>query len=125
MLIGPTITLAELEKHMEAQKSKNSKEINELARDLEMVHQELNGISMYVRDEKGDRVVNPRYTELKEEFREKEKRYENLIQSNDFIKEKLDEIEDLEIQTNGQFNKEKEKITLSLNDCVLLGVKVE
>lgn len=123
MLIGPTLSLVKLEEHMEQKISDNKMEMNELSKKLGKLKEELAATSKFTLDEEGDRIVNSRYVEVIEEFETGKKTLEEMVASNDFMVKRLEEIEDLANAPGNKINKETYKITLSLNDCILLGVE--
>lgn len=125
MLIGPTLTLEKLEEHLIKEEVANKREIDDLARELNILQGGVTNTDKVVRDEEGTRIENPKFKKVLKEFEDKEEEYISLNEKQDFIKAKLVELKAVEDYSQGIVNKEKDTITLTLNDCVMLGVKVD
>jgi septal ring factor EnvC (AmiA/AmiB activator) len=126
MLIGPTITLAKLEEHITGKIDDNKMESRSLTKTLSSLQTEIAATPKFVTEEEsGDRIVNKRYVEIRDEFDGAEKKLNELTDNNDFMSKRLEELEAIEEASGGKINKEKEKITLTLNDCLKLGITLE
>lgn len=125
MLIGPTITLAKLEEHMNEKVNGNKMELNKLAKELAKFRQEFHVTPKMTADEEsGEQIVNPRYLELLDEINDIQESIEELNNQNDFIVKRVEELESIEERSYGKVDKAKNKITLSLNDCLALGIEL-
>lgn len=124
MLIGPTLTLKELEEHMRAKKLENDKKLTKLERELITLRDGLKDVQRLARDEEGNRIQNPEFIKMKDEYEKMREEFENIYNDNEFIKEKIEELEVIEEYSRGEVDKEKDKITLTLKDCMRFGVEV-
>ncbi|WP_222860457.1 hypothetical protein [Virgibacillus salexigens] len=115
--------MEKLENHMEAQKVANNKDINDLTKELIVLSDEYQATRKYITDEEGEKIINPDFVKTKASYDEKENLLEERRNSNAFINAKLEELAVIEENSGGKIDKSKEKITLTLNDCLLLGVK--
>ncbi|HHT7153248.1 hypothetical protein [Bacillus thuringiensis] len=128
MLIGPSLTLEKLEEKMQDKLYDIKMNRNKKVKELETLHAELNDISKTVYDEVSDsRIANPKYVKLFGEFNEKQKELSEMDETQTYIESKLQELEDIEERSKGKgnINKAENKITLSLNDCLKLGIELE
>lgn len=128
MLIGPTLTLAQLEEKMKEKlydiKMGRSKQV----KNLQALQQEIQATPKMLYDgEKEQRYANPRYVELFNQFQQEEKELKESEATQEFIEKRLEELEDIEDRSKGRGNvdKQKDKITLTLNDCLMLGITEE
>lgn len=124
MIIGPTLTLEELEEQLTVNVEKLRRELNDLDRKLAELQHEANSTNPYIYKD-GERVKNENYQIVQENLR---KVYQEIVDGTerlDFMKEKLSELETIEEDSQGRVVKSRDKITLSLNDCLLLGIEVE
>jgi hypothetical protein len=127
MLIGPTLTLAKLEEKMNDKLHEIKMNKGKMEKNLRALQIELNQMDKTILNEHGDRISNPKYIELYNQFEKERKELEEIEEMQEFIEEKLQELEDIEERSKGRGNidKEKDKITLSLNDCLKLGITAE
>ncbi|PES55957.1 hypothetical protein [Bacillus thuringiensis] len=128
MLIGPSLTLEQLEEKMQDKLYDIKMNRNKKVKELETLHAELNDISKTVYDDASDsRIANPKYVKLFEEFSEKQKELSEMDETQTYIESKLQELEDIEERSKGKgnINKTENKITLTLNDCLKLGIELE
>ncbi|HDX9674034.1 TPA: hypothetical protein ROY08_001291 [Bacillus cereus] len=128
MLIGPSLTLEQLEEKMQDKLYDIKMNRNKKVKELETLHAELNDISKTVYDDASDsRIANPKYVKLFEEFSEKQKELSEMDETQTYIESKLQELEDIEERSKGKgnINKAENKITLTLNDCLKLGIELE
>ncbi|PFV35662.1 hypothetical protein [Bacillus thuringiensis] len=128
MLIGPSLTLEQLEEKMQDKLYDIKMNRNKKVKELETLHAELNDISKTVYDDASDsRIANPKYVKLFEEFSEKQKELSEMDETQTYIESKLQELEDIEERSKGKgnINKSENKITLTLNDCLKLGIELE
>ncbi|CUB50843.1 hypothetical protein BN2127_JRS10_00360 [Bacillus subtilis] len=128
MLIGPSLTLEQLEEKMQDKLYDIKMNRNKKVKELETLHAELNDISKTVYDDSSDsRIANPKYVKLFGEFNEKQKELSEMDETQTYIESKLQELEDIEERSKGKgnINKAENKITLTLNDCLKLGIELE
>lgn len=128
MLIGPSLTLEKLEEKMQDKLYDIKMNRNKKVKELETLHAELNDISKTVYDDASDsRIANPKYVKLFGEFNEKQKELSEMDETQTYIENKLQELEDIEERSKGKgnINKAENKITLTLNDCLKLGIELE
>ncbi|MCU5501851.1 hypothetical protein OCB09_00525 [Bacillus cereus] len=128
MLIGPSLTLEKLEEKMQDKLYDIKMNRNKKVKELETLHAELNDISKTVYDDASDsRIANPKYVKLFGEFNEKQKELSEMDETQTYIESKLQELEDIEERSKGKgnINKAENKITLTLNDCLKLGIELE
>lgn len=124
MLIGPTITLKELEEHMNEKINENKMKLNSFAKELGKLRQEFQVTPKMTNDEKtGEEIVNPYYLELIDKIDDTQASIEELNNQNDFITQRLEDLETIEERSLGKIDKTKNKITLSLKECVMLGIE--
>ncbi|MBJ7935625.1 MULTISPECIES: hypothetical protein [Bacillus cereus group] len=127
MLIGPSLTLEKLEEKMQDKLYDIKMNRNKKVKELETLHAELNDISKTVYDASDSRIANPKYVKLFGEFNEKQKELSEMDETQTYIENKLQELEDIEERSKGKgnINKAENKITLTLNDCLKLGIELE
>ena len=124
MLIGPTVSVEELEKAMENKQTANKKTEDVIIGELENLYVKLGTLDKYIFED-GQRVLNEKHFKTKTLYEEKEKELEEIQNSIRFINKKLDEIQELENMKEIEFDKAKERVTLTLTDCILLGVETD
>ncbi|OXB94711.1 hypothetical protein [Parageobacillus galactosidasius] len=122
MLIGPTLTLEQLEQHMRTKIDDNKMEINKLSKEYTKAKQEFQVTPKMIIDEDGKQIVNPRYLELVDEIKKIEERMNEIHEENDFLAYRIEELENIEERSSGKVKKDRDKITLTLNDCLKLGI---
>lgn len=122
MLIGPTLTLKRLEEKIEKNINGHKMKLNDLSKTFKSLQLELEDTPKGKKDEKGDMIPNPRHNEIKNEIKEIEEKIKEINKNIDFMNEKLDELENIEKTSGGKINKAKDTITLTLNDCLRMGI---
>ena len=122
MLIGPTLTLEQLEQHMRTKIDDNKMEINKLTKEYTKAKQEFQVTPKMIIDEDGKQIVNPRYLELVDEIKKIEERMNEIHEENDFLAYRIEELENIEERSSGKVKKDRDKIILTLNDCLKLGI---
>jgi chromosome segregation ATPase len=122
MLIGPTLTLEQLEQHMRTKIDDNKMELNKLSKEYTKAKQEFQVTPKMIVDEDGKQIVNPRYLELVDEIKKIEERMKEIHDENDFLVYRIEELENIEERSSGKIKKDRDKITLTLNDCLKLGI---
>jgi chromosome segregation ATPase len=122
MLIGPTLTLEQLEQHMRTKIDDNKMELNKLSKEYAKAKQEFQITPKMIVDEEGKQIVNPRYLELVDEIKKIEARMDEIHDENDFLAYRIEELENIEERSSGKVKKDRDKITLTLNDCLKLGI---
>jgi len=124
MLIGISLTLKELEEKMQDKLKEINKEYDQLAGKVMKLEQEIKQIPSYTTDDKGAVISNEvELTKKNDEFRSAFRKLEELNEQIEFINKKLEELDHIEEDSKGAIKKESHVITLSLNDCLLLGVE--
>lgn len=123
MLIGPTITLAELEANLQEKLDENKKVDTDLFKRFREIQVNIQSVERSIKLEDGKTIANPAHVELIEESRKLQNEMDEILSQNDFIKQRLDELENIEDTSRGALNKDKATITLTLNDCVNLGIE--
>lgn len=125
MLIGPTFTLAEFESKLKERLYQNMKCNSDANKIFLEAKQQIGLLPRLIEDEKtGQRVANPAYLKAVEVGNITQQELEDIVKQDDFIKAKLEELETIEERSHGAVDKNKEKITLTLNDCVAFGIEL-
>ena len=123
MLIGPTFTLAEFEEKLEDRLLENRTRDSKALKEFKEAQQNIGLLPRLVTDEEsGQSLANPEYLKAVETGKKAQLELEEIAEQNDFIKAKLEELETIEERSRGAIDKNKEKITLTLKDCVELGI---
>lgn len=127
MLIGPSITLAELETHMNDRSYEIKMEMPKLQKEFSRLRSEFKLVPRTVENDNGDEITNPDFLNLPVRMQEIETQIKELQEQQDLMEAKLVELDDIEERSKGRGNvdKSKYKITLSLNDCLKLGLSLE
>lgn len=130
MLVGPSITLEKLEQHLKDRLYEIRMKIPKLKKEFAQLQNDFKQIPRVVNETNHDKVeerVNPDFINIPEKFRAVEEQIKELQEQEVHIQEKLDELEDIEERSVGKNNidKSKEKITLTLNDCLMLGIELD
>lgn len=127
MLIGPTFTLAALEEKMKDKLYEIKMEKSKKIKNFQALQVELNQTDKMIRDEDDQRIANPKYVELFNEFQNAQSELADAENIQRFIEEKLEELESVEERSKGRgnINKETYKVTLTLNDCLKLGIETK
>ena len=125
MLIGPTITLEDLEKHMSEKLNENKMELNKIGKETAKLRQKFQTTPKMTTEDDGDTVVNPEFLRLKEVIEANEKRVMEINDQNEFIEIRIADLEEIEDKSLGKVDKKKARITLTLNDCLMLGISDE
>lgn len=125
MLLEHTMTLNEFEEHLGTRKITIQKEIEQLGRDLNVLQNSLRNTPTTAKDEENNIIENPEFTKLKDDFEAKKETYQELHENQEFIQLKLVELESIEEHSQGKVDKEKDEVTLNLNDLVKFGIEVD
>lgn len=127
MLIGPSITLASLEEKLNDRSYEIKMELPKLQKEFGRLREEFKLVPRTMEDEKGEEFTNPDFLKLPKRMQEIETKIKDLQDQQLFIDEKLVELEDIEERSKGRgnVNKAADTITLSLNDCLKLGITLE
>lgn len=126
MLIGPSITLDKLEKHMNDRVYEIKMELPKLQKEFNRLRGEFKLVPRTVENEEGEEVTNPDFLAIPKNMEQVEKQIKELQEQQVFMEEKIVELSTIEERSKGRGNidKSKEKITLSLNDCLRLGINL-
>ncbi len=130
MLVGPSITLEKLEEHMrnrlyeiKMELPKKQKEINQLGEDFKRIPKTI------IKNKDGEELEesNPDFIKIPEKMKKIEADINDLHEQQEFIEDKIDELETIEERSKGKgnINKSEYKITLSLNDCLAMGITID
>ncbi|KAF2421721.1 hypothetical protein [Bacillus subtilis] len=130
MLVGPSITLEKLEKHLKDRLFEIRMEIPKLKKEFVQLQNDFKQIPRVINETNHDKVeerVNPDFISIPEKFKAVEERIKELQEQEVHMQEKLDELDDIEERSVGKNNidKSKYKITLTLNDCLMLGIELD
>jgi hypothetical protein len=127
MLIGPSITLAVLEEKLNDRSYEIKMELPKLQKEFSRLREEFKIVPRTKEDDKGEEITNPDFLNLPKRMQAIEEQIKELQEQQLFLDEKLVELDDIEERSKGRGNvdKSKDKITLSLNDCVKLGITLE
>ncbi|WAT23600.1 hypothetical protein O0R52_21630 (plasmid) [Bacillus halotolerans] len=130
MLVGPSITLEKLEKHLKDRLFEIRMEIPKLKKEFVQLQSDFKQIPRVINETNHDKVeerVNPDFITIPEKFKAVEERIKELQEQEVHMQEKLDELDDIEERSVGKNNidKSKYKITLTLNDCLMLGIELD
>ncbi|ARC67387.1 hypothetical protein B14_200176 (plasmid) [Bacillus licheniformis] len=129
MLVGPSITLEKLEQHLKDRIYEIRMEIPKLKKEFAQLQNDFKQIPRVINDVNHDKVeerVNPDFVKIPEKFKAVEEQIKELQEQEIHIQEKLQELEDIEERSKGKNNidKSKYKITLTLKDCLMLGIEL-
>lgn len=123
MLIGPTYTLEEFEEILESRLLDNKKRDGELMKRFRVLQQQIATVPRLVADEKtGESIANKEYLDAVDESKSLEQDMQEILEQNDFIKLKLEDLETIEERSRGAIRKDTKKITLTLKDCIDFGI---
>ena len=131
MLVGPSITLEKLEEHMADKLYQNKMELPKLQKEFNQLREDFKRIPRTVYETKEGKeveVVNPDFTKIPDQMKVVEARIKEIQEQQEFMEGKLEELETIEdraLKTGVKLNKADHKITLTLNDCVALGIELE
>lgn len=128
MLIGPTVTLATLEKAISMKRVELKQKENEAISEAEELKQVLRTAPMRTTNGEGMLVSNPEYVKAFDEFEVKRKTVVELQIHESELKKKADELEVVEDEAKSvgkHYVKAEERITLSLKEAVYYGVTQE
>ncbi|PVC75114.1 hypothetical protein C2I27_04305 [Priestia megaterium] len=128
MLIGPSLTLAELEEKLKDRLYEIKMDLPKAQKEFARLREEFKRVPRIIVAEKdGEEVetINPDFIKLPDQLKAIEEKIKGYQEQQEFLEEKLEELETIEDRSKGRgnINKEKEKITLSLNDCLKLGIE--
>lgn len=124
MLIGPSITLEKLEEHMKNRVYEIKMDLPKLEKEFRRLGEEFKMIPRTIINEEGEEITNPDFIAIPKRMREIEEAIQELQDQQEFMEAKLMELEDIEERSKGRGNviKSRDKIILSLNDCIKLGI---
>ncbi len=128
MLIGPTVTLATLEKAISMKRVELKQQENAAITEVEDLQQVLRTAPMRTTNGEGMLVSNPEYVKAFNEFEMKRKTVTELQNHQKELKLKADELEVVEDEAKSvgkHYVKAEERITLSLKEAVYYGVTQE
>lgn len=128
MLIGPTVTLATLEKAISMKRVELKQQENAAISEAEELKQVLRTAPMRTTNGEGMLVSNPEYVKAFDEFEVKRKTVVELQIHESELKKKADELEVVEDEAKSvgkHYVKAEERITLSLKEAVYYGVTQE
>jgi uncharacterized coiled-coil protein SlyX len=127
MLIGPSITLEALENHMNDRAYEIKMELPKLQKEFNRLREEFKLVPRTVVNDKKEEITNPDFLNIPKRMIELENQIKELTDQQGFMETKLVELDDIEERSKGRGNidKSKEKITLSLNDCLSLGLTAD
>lgn len=127
MLIGPSITLEALEEKLNDRSYEIKMEVPKLQKEFSRLREEFKLIPRTSVNEKGEEITNPDFLNLPDRMQAIEDNIKELQDQQAFIDDKLVDLEDIEERSKGRgnVNKATDKITLSLNDCLKLGITLE
>ena len=125
MLIGPTFTLSEFEEKLEERLLENRKRDQDLMNEFKSLQQKIAVLPRLVADEDtGNKIANKEYLDAYNRSSQVQQDMNDLIEQNDFIKQKLEELENYGPYENRSISKDREKITLTLRDCIYFGIEI-
>lgn len=133
MLVGPSITLEKLEEHMKDRLYQIKMELPKLTKEFAQLGEDFKRIPRVVIEKRKDgtevEVANPDFIKIPDQMKVIETKIKDYQEQQDFMETKLSELDDIEersqVKGNRLINKSKEKITLSLNDCMALGIELD
>lgn len=127
MLVGPSITLNELEEKLGDRSYEIKMELPKLQKEFSRLREEFKIVPRTSEDEEGNEITNPDFLNLPKEMEKIENKIKELQDQLVFIDEKLVDLDDIEERSKGRGNvdKSKDKVTLTLNDCLKLGITLE
>lgn len=130
MLIGPSITLAKLEEHMMERLYEIKMEMPKLQKEFSQLREDFKRIPRTIIAEKEGKeveIMNPDFVAIPDKMKAIEMEIKERQEQQELYENKLEELETIEDRSKGKGNvdKEKVKITLSLNDCLKLGITTD
>jgi chromosome segregation ATPase len=125
MLIGPTFTLEKLEQHMKNKIDENKMRLTQLSKEYAKIKQELQVTPKTTVDENGNKITNDHYVKLFYKLKELEGTINEIHDENEFLIYRIDELEQIEERSSGKIRKDRDKITLTLADCLKLGITLQ
>lgn len=130
MLVGPSITLEDLEVHMRDRIYEMKMELPKLQKEFSHLREEFKRVkrtSIVEKEGKEIEIMNPEFVEIPDKMKEIEIKIKNYQEQQEFMEGKIDELETIEERSKGRNNIDKAntKITLTLNDCLMLGISTE
>lgn len=127
MLIGPSITLAKLEEHMNDRMYQNKMELPKLQKEFNRLRGEFKIVPRTIENDKGEEITNPDFLAIPKQMEKVEFQIKEIQEQQEFMESKVLELETIEDRSKGRGNidKSKEKITLTLTDCIRLGIDLE
>lgn len=133
MLVGPSIVLEKLEEHMKDRVYGIKMELPKLKKEFAQLGEDFKRIPRVVIEKGVDgvekEVANPDFVNIPDRMKEIELKIKDLQEQQEFMEAKLDELDDIEersqLRGNRKIDKSSEKITLTLKDCLLLGIETD
>ncbi len=127
MLIGPSVTLEKLEEHMRERLYEIKMDLPKKQKEFYQLGEDFKRIPRTVIKEKDGAEVeesNPDFIKIPGKMKEVEASIVDLQDQQQFIEDKLNELETIEDRSKGKGNIDKSeyKITLTLNDCLAMGI---
>jgi hypothetical protein len=126
MLIGPSITLGDLEEKLNDRVYELKLETPKKQKEFNRLRTEFKNVPRTIDNEDGEEITNPDFLNMPKRMQELETEIKDSQEQQIFIEEKLVELSDIEERSKGRGNvdKSKDKITLTLADCLKLGIEV-
>jgi hypothetical protein len=133
MLVGPSITLEKLEEHMKDRLYGIKMELPKLRKEFTQLADDFKRIPRLVIEKRNDgtevEVANPDFVKIPDDMKAIEAKIKDLQDQQELMETKLDELDTIEersqMRGNRKIDKSTEKITLTLNDCVALGIELD
>ena len=130
MLIGPSITLEKLEEHMTERLYEIKMEMPKLQKEFSQLREDFKRIPRTIIQEKEGKeveIMNPDFVAIPDKMKAIEMQIKERQEQQELYESKLEELETIEDRSKGKGNvdKSKEKITLTLNDCLKLGITTD
>jgi chromosome segregation ATPase len=121
MFIGPTLTLEQLNKFLNKRLQDEEHHIGEVSRQINDLRNEMKHTQKTILDNNRTEV-NPNYISLQEKFNAKLKLLDESNDTIEFLNDRIDQLESIEKDPLHSKEMKYKKITLSSNDCLMLGV---
>jgi hypothetical protein len=130
MLVGPSYTLEKVEEIMKDRLYEIKMELPKLRKQLAQLADDFKRIPRVIVETGVDgtekEVANPDFIKIPDDMQSIEDKIKNYLEQQGFLEEKIDELDDIEERSemhgNRKIDKSKEKITLTLKDCLALGI---
>lgn len=133
MLVGPSIVLEKLEEHMKDRVYGIKMELPKLKKEFTQLGEDFKRIPRVIMETRKDgteqEIANPDFVKIPDRMKEIELKIKDLQEQQEFMEAKLDELDDIEersqLRGNRKIDKSTDKITLTLKDCLLLGIEAD